>query len=170
MQTAERFFSENKKYATKVKNLNQKLVEFQIKSMVAEEGVNVGVIKSDDPNSQVYFSMCPTYIEYLVKSKKGIIYYNEGFIYGLFGDQSIIDEKKFREFCESFKPESDSQKDKGEAKEKKEATKFKYAMQDKINLGKKNVVSNIYQISCFTTFNLKLLQDKFNELKFKSLD
>ena len=49
--------------------------------MVSLEGITVGTIKSDEANSQIYFTNCPTYVSYLIKAKKGIIYYNEGFIY-----------------------------------------------------------------------------------------
>ena len=45
----------------------------------------------------------------------------------------------------------------------KEKEKFKYACQEKLSLGKKNVVKDIYQISCFTNFNIKDLQKKFEE-------
>ena len=127
--------------------------------MVSEEDIKVGTIKSDEANSQIYFTNCPTYVNYLVKAKKGIVYYNEGFIYGLFGDKSLVDEKQFKAFCESFK---------GEGKEKGE-TKFKYAVQEKLTVGKKNVIKDIYQISCFTTFNVKDVQKKFEELGFKEI-
>ena len=136
-------------------------MEFEIKSMVSEENIKIGTIKSDEANSQIYFTNCPLYLNYLVKAKKGIIYYNEGFIYGLFGDKSLINEKEFKAFCESFKTKGS--KDKGE-------NKFKYAVQEKVKIGKKNEIKNIYQISCFTNFNVKELQDKFKELGFKEIE
>jgi len=160
-QTADRFFTENKKYQTKLKKQSEKLVEFEIKSMVSEDGIKVGTIKSDESNSQIYFTNCPIYLNYLVKAKKGIIYYNEGFVYGLFGDKSLINEKEFKAFCESFKTKGN--KEKGEVK-------FKYAVQEKLTVGKKNVIKDIYQISCFTNFNVKELQEKFKELGFKEIE
>ena len=242
-QTADRFFSENKKYQTKLKKQSEKLVEFQIKSMVSEDNIKVGTIKSDEANSQIYFTNCPIYVNYLIKAKKGIIYYNEGFIYGLFGDKSLVNEKEFKAFCESFKNKGNKEKekdkeekkedekkdkdeekkdkedekkekkdkkgkkDKKEKKEKKEKpedekqdkeedkkkekekekdkdkdkdkkdkekerveNKFKYAVQEKLNVGKKNVIKDIYQISCFTNFNVKELQEKFKELGFKEIE
>ena len=186
-QTADRFFTENKRYQAKLKKQSEKLVEFQIKSMVSEDEIKIGTIKSDETNSQIYFTNCPIYLNYLVKSKKGIIYYNEGFIYGLFGDKGLINEKEFKAFCESFKnkgnkdkenekekekeKEKDKEKgkDKGKDKEKTES-KFKYAVQEKLTVGKKNVIKDIYQISCFTNFNIKELQDKFKELGFKEIE
>ena len=129
-QTADRFFSENKKYQTKLKKQSEKLIEFQIKSMVSEEEIKIGTIKSDEANSQIYFTNCPAYLNKLVEAKKGIIYYNEGFVYGLFGDQSLINEKEFKAFCESFKNKGNKEtkevknneddKDKKEKKEKKD--------------------------------------------------
>ena len=56
------------------------------------------------------------------------------------------------------------------ADNEKGETKFKYACQDKLTVGKKNVIKDIYQISCFTNFNLKELQEKFKELGFKELE
>ena len=172
-QTADRFFSENKKYQGKLKKQSEKLIEFEIKSMVAEEGIKVGTIKSDEANSQIYFTNCPQHLNYLVKAKKGIIYYNEGFIYGLFGDKSLINEKEFKTFCENFKTKENKDKKeekKDEKKEDKKENKFKYAVQEKLTVGKKNVIKDIYQISCFTNFNVKELQDKFKELGFKEIE
>ena len=180
-QTADRFFSENKKYQTKLKKQSEKLIEFEIKSMIGEEGVKVGTIKSDEANSQIYFTNCPLHLNYLVKAKKGIIYYNEGFVYGLFGDKSLINEKEFKTFCEGFKSKEtkdkkeekkeDKKEDKkDEKKEDKKENKFKYAVQEKLTIGKKNVIKDIYQISCFTNFNIKELQDKFKELGFKEIE
>ena len=162
-QTADRFFTENKRYQAKLKKQSEKLVEFEIKSMVSEEGIKIGTIKSDEANSQIYFTNCPLYLNYLVKAKKGIIYYNEGFVYGLFGDKSLINEKEFNAFCESFKTKGSKDKEKGEVK-------FKYAVQDKVKVDKKNVIKDIYQISCFTNFNVKELQEKFKELGFKEIE
>ena len=112
-------------------------------------------------------------MNYLVKAKKGIIYYNEGFIYGLFGDKSLINEKEFKTFCENFKTKENKDKKeekKDEKKEDKKENKFKYAVQEKLTVGKKNVIKDIYQISCFTNFNVKELQDKFKELGFKEIE
>ena len=185
-QTADRFFSENKKYQGKLKKQSEKLIEFEIKSMVGEESIKVGTIKSDEANSQIYFTNCPMHLSYLVKAKKGIIYYNEGFIYGLFGDKSLINEKEFKAFCESFKAKEKKEDKKEEKKEEKKEdkkeeknkdkkedkkeNKFKYAVQEKLTVGKKNVIKDIYQISCFTNFNIKELQDKFKELGFKEIE
>ena len=184
-QTADRFFSENKKFQTKLKKQTEKLIEFEIKSMVGEEDIKVGTIKSDEANSQMYFTNCPMHLNYLVKAKKGIIYYNEGFIYGLFGDKSLINEKEFKTFCESFKTKENKDKKEDKKEEKKEdkkegkkdgkkedkkESKFKYAVQEKLTVGKKNVIKDIYQISCFTNFNIKELQDKFKELGFKEIE
>ena len=127
----------------------------------------------------MYFTNCPQHLSHLVKAKKGIIYYNEGFIYGLFGDKSLINEKEFKTFCEKFKSketkeekkEDKKKEDKKEdKKEEKKENKFKYACQDKLTVGKKNVIKDIYQISCFTNFNIKELQDKFKELGFKEIE
>ena len=137
----------------------------------------MGTIKSDEANSQIYFTNCPLHLNYLVKAKKGIIYYNEGFVYGLFGDKSLINEKEFKTFCEGFKSKETKDKKeekkedkKDEKKEDKKENKFKYDVQEKLTIGKKNVIKDIYQISCFTNFNIKELQDKFKELGFKEIE
>ena len=157
-----------------MKKQSEKLIEFEIKSMVGEEEIKVGTIKSDEANSQIYFTNCPQHLSHLVKAKKGIIYYNEGFVYGLFGDKSLIDEKAFKAFCEKFKSKENKEEKKNEKKEEKKddkkENKFKYAVQDKLTVGKKNVIKDIYQISCFTNFNIKELQDKFKELGFKEIE
>ena len=153
VDTANRFFSENKKYQTKLKNQLMKLVEFQVKNIISDDYVKVGFIKSEEDNSQIYFSTCPSLVGELAKCKKGIIFYNENFIYGLFGDKSLINEPEFKKFCESLK---------GDNKE----VKFKYACQDKVTAGKKNVVKDVYQISVFSTFKVEDLVNKFKELTF----
>ena len=46
----------------------------------------------------------------------------------------------------------------------------KLPLDEKVKIGKKNEIKDIYQISCFTNFNLKELQDKFKELGFKEIE
>lgn len=154
--TASRFFNDSKKMQSKLKKQNDKLIEFQIKTIIGDQKVKVGTIKSDEENSQLYFSFCPSMIQNLVEAKKGIIYYNEGFIYGLFGDKSLINEKEFKAFCEGFKGD------------KKDA-KFKYSCQETISAGKKNKVKDVYQISVFTTVPIATLQEKFKALGFDEI-
>ena len=154
VDTANRFFSENKKFQTKLKNQLMKLVEFQVKGIINDNNINtVGYIKSEEDNSQIYFSTCPSLITDLVKCKKGVIFYNENFIYGLFGNKSLINESEFKKFCEEFK---------GDNKE----VKFKYACQDKVTAGKKNVIKDVYQISVFSKIKCEEVEKKFKELGF----
>lgn len=148
--TANRFFGDNKKLNNKLKSQSQKLVEFEMKNIANDKDIKVGIIKSDEDNSQVYFSICPTMIKHLVESKKGVIYYSDTFVYCLFGDKSLIDEKAFKKLCESMKGD-------------KAETKFKYACQDCISLGKKEKIKDIYQISCFTSVKEKILLEKLKE-------
>ena len=98
----------------------------------------------------------------------------------------MINEKEFKAFCESFKAKEKKEDKKEEKKEEKKEdkkeeknkdkkedkkeNKFKYAVQEKLTVGKKNVIKDIYQISCFTNFNIKELQDKFKELGFKEIE
>ena len=91
--------------------------------MVGEEDIKVGTIKSDEANSQMYFTNCPQHLSHLVKAKKGIIYYNEGFIYGLFGDKSLINEKEFKTFCEKFKSK-ETKEEKKEDKKKEDKKSY----------------------------------------------
>lgn len=156
VDTASRFFTENKKFSSKLKTVTQKLVEFQMKNIINDKEIKMACIKSDEDNSQIYFSVCPQFTKELVEAKKGIVYYNENFVYALIGDKTLVDEKAFKAFLESVKSEN---KD----------VKFKYVCQDTVSLGKKNKIKDIYQISCFSTFKVPTLQEKFKSLNFKEI-
>ena len=79
------------------------LVEFQMKNIINDKEIKMACIKSDEDNSQIYFSVCPQFTKELVEAKKGIVYYNENFVYALIGDKTLVDEKAFKAFLESVK-------------------------------------------------------------------
>ena len=160
--TAKRFFTDVKKYSNKYKNLEQKFVDLQVKNILNDQNIKVASIKSDEDNCQIYISQVPPFAKDLIKEKKGVVYYNDKFIYALFGDKELIDEPKFKEFLESFKP-SEENKDKKEFK-------FKYVKQDKIKVDKKTNLEGIIQITCFSKFKIPDLQNKFKELGFKEME
>ncbi len=154
--TASRFFTDVKKLANKTKNQSSKLIDYQMKAILNNPEVKAGFIKSDEENCQLYFSTIPGFANDLVKNKKGVIYFNEGFIYALFGDKSLIKNDEFKAFCEGMKSDANA--------------KFKYNCQEQINLGKKNKIKDIYLITCFTNVKVPALIEKFKQLGYTEVN
>ena len=94
------------------------------------------------------------YAEGLVNNRKGIIFYNEDFIYGMIGDPSLLPEADFKKFLETSK---------------KEGTDLKYKSQSSVAVDKKKKVNNIYQFMIIGKFNVNNLTDYFNGLKFTKI-
>ena len=100
LQTADRFFNSHKKLGNRVKKLDENLLNYQIKYIIADPNVKVGYCLSDHDSPGMYISLLNNFAEELAKTKKGVIFYSEDFIYGLLGDQSLLEEKDLKEFCE----------------------------------------------------------------------
>lgn len=156
VDTASRFFSENKKMNNKLKNQSTKLISYEMQSILSEPQIGIGYVNSDEDNCQIYFSNCPSFVPKLKSGKKGIIYYNENFIYVLIGDKSLFNEQEFKAFCEGMK---------GEAKD----AKVKYSCQETIAVNKKEKVKDVYQISVFMAVKVGALKEYFTKLGFKEI-
>ena len=59
--------------------------------------VKIATVISDKKDASIYFSNMDGYALELSKNKKGIIFYNDKFVYGLIGDKNLINEKEFKE-------------------------------------------------------------------------
>ncbi|MCQ2819447.1 MAG: alanine--tRNA ligase [archaeon] len=154
--TANRFFTDCKKLQTKSKNQSIQLINYQIKSALNDPNVKgISFIKSEEESCQMYISVCPNFVKEFIEKKRGVIFYNEGFIYALIGDKTLIDEKKFKTACEGMKAD--------------EKGKFSYSCKDQITQGKKNKIKDIYQITCFSTLKLDKVVEKFKELGFTEI-
>jgi hypothetical protein len=154
LQTAQRFFTDYKKNTTKIKKLDEKLLDYQMKLLLASNDMRVAVNNSDHENPSVYFSFLNNYADQLVNSKKGVIFYNEDFIYGLIGDPTLLQESEFKKYLES---------------NKKENVELKYKSQNSINIDKKKKINNVYQFMIIHTFNVNNLTEYFNTLKFSKI-
>lgn len=151
LQTAHRFFTDFKKNTTKIKKLDEKLLDYQMKFLISSNDIGVGYNISDHENPSVYFSFLKNYAAALSKNKKGVIFYNEDFIYGLIGDSSLLIEADFKKFLES---------------QKKEGVEIKYKSQNSISLDKKTKLEKVLQFDIISKFNVNALTEYFNSLKF----
>lgn len=78
-----------------------------------------------------------SYAQLLENNKKGIIFYNEGFIFGMLGDTSVLSETELKEFLNANKVEG---------------VELKYKSQNQVAVDKKNK-ANVLKFSAFHKFN-----------------
>lgn len=79
--------------------------------------------------------------------KKGIIFYNDKFVYGLIGDKNLVNEKEMKEILEQAK--------KGEKP-------IKFNSKNSVKVGK-TPVNDVYQFSAIGSFKQQNLTDYFNK-------
>jgi hypothetical protein len=143
-ETASRFFNGYKKYQSKINKLDQTLLEYQVKFILLDPNNQVGYHLTDHEEPRIYFSNMDAFAEQLFNAKKGIIFYNDGFVFGMLPDLSL--EKPFKEFFESHKVSD---------------VELKYKSQNSVAIDKKKKVE-IYKFSVFHKFNLTTLANFFN--------
>jgi hypothetical protein len=153
LQTANRFFIDYKKFSARIKKLDQNVLEYQIKYLISDDKINVGYHISDYENPSIYFTFMNNYVEQLSNKKKGIIFFNEDFIYGVLGDKTLLNESEFKKFLDGLK---------------KTDLELKYKSQDSISVGKKKI-TNVYQFTVFHKFNVQVVSDFFNKKEFQKI-
>jgi len=114
----------------------------------------VGYYLSDQEDPSIYFSNMDGYALQLFNSKKGVIFYNDSFIYGMLGDVSLLNEEEFKKFLEGVKI-SDKE--------------LKYKSFNTVSLDKKKKVSGIYKFSAFHKFDVSIVKAFLNRSKFVQL-
>jgi hypothetical protein len=151
METASRFFNGYKKYQTKIDKLDKTLLEYQVRFILMDPNNNVGYHLTDHEDARIYFSTMDVWAEQLVSKQKGIIFYNDGFVFGMLPDLGL--EKSFKEFFETTKVEG---------------TEMKYKSQTTVNVDKKKKV-DIYKFSVFNKFNVSALTQFFTREKWTKI-
>lgn len=152
-QTANRFFTDWKKYGTRIKKLDEKVLDLQIKLLLASSDMKVIYHNSDHENPSVYISLMKNYAESLNNSKKGAIFYNDDYIYGMLGDPSLLPEANMKKYLDSLK---------------KENVDMKYSSQSTVSVDKKKKV-NVYQFMVFHKFTSNVLSDFFKSYGFNKI-
>ncbi len=109
---------------------------------------------SEQENPSLYCSFMSNYADELNKTKKGIVFYNEDFIYGLIGDPELLKEEDFTKFLNTIK---------------KENVNYKYTTQKTISIGKAKKVNNVYQFMIIHKFDPNTLASFFAGLKFNKI-
>jgi hypothetical protein len=154
LQTANRFFTDYKKFGNRIKKLDQSLLDYQIKLLLSDPNAKVFHHQSEQENPSLYCSFMNNYAEDLNKAKKGIIFYNEDFIYGMIGAPELLSEEDFTKFLNT---------------NKKEGVNFKYTTQKSISLGKAKKINNIYQFMVIHKFDPAVLAGYLANLKFNKI-
>jgi hypothetical protein len=150
LNTANRFFTDYKKFGSRIKKLDQTVVDYQMKFVLSSGLFQVGFHHSDQENPSIYCSFVNNYAEELSNKKKGIVFYNENFIYGLIGSQDLLKEEEFKQFLETTK---------------KQGHEMKYKSQNQVSVGKKKV-QNVYQFMIIYDFNPEQLLNFFKSKNF----
>jgi len=107
--------------------------------------VKIATVISDKKDASIYFSNMDGYALELSKNKKGIIFYNDKFVYGLIGDKNLINEKEFKEVLD-------------EAKKGEKAMKFN--SKNTIKVGK-TAINDVFQFSAISGLKQQNLTDYF---------
>jgi hypothetical protein len=112
---------------------------------------SVGYQVSDHENPSIYCSFMNNFVEELSKENKGIIFFHEDFVYGMIGNQKLLEEVNFKKFLDSIK---------------KEGVEMKYKSQNSISVDKKKKISNVYQFMVIHKFSVNALSEYFKGLGF----
>jgi hypothetical protein len=114
--------------------------------VIADQNNKVGYNNTDHEDARIFFSSMDSYAEGLANSKKGIIFYNEGFIFGMLGDPSVLAESELKEFLE---------------KNKVDGVELKYKSQNQVAVDKKKKV-DVFKFSAFHKFNVSTVTSFLN--------
>lgn len=153
IETSERFFDGYKKYSNKANKLEQTVLDLQVKLICQNPEIKMAVILSDKKDASLYFSNMDGFAAELSKSKKGIIFYNDKFVYGLLGDKTLINESELKEVLE-------------EARKGDKPMKYNSKNSVKVN---NSPVNNVLQFSAISSFKLQSLNDYFNRPGFSKI-
>jgi len=97
VQTAARFFKESKTFRSQVSSEQKKGIALQIKYLSHVGTISKGYSISEEDNPTLYFSYLNPHAKEIKESKKGIIYLNNKFIYGILSDAKQIDLSALKE-------------------------------------------------------------------------
>jgi hypothetical protein len=89
-----------------------------------------------------------SFAESLSLNKKGIIFFNEGYLFGILGNSTLLPEIELKEFFE---------------KNKVEGVELKYKSQNSVNIDKKKKV-DVFKFSVFYKFNVNNVSQFFNRV------
>lgn len=155
-ETGQRFFDGYKKFQTRADKLEVQVLDLQVKLICQNPDIKVAFVLSDKKDPSIYFSSMDAFAPELAKNKKGIIFYNERFVYGLIGDKTLINDAELKQMLEESK--SKNFKDKA----------MKFNSKNSVKVAG-TPVNNILSFSAICTFNLKNITDYFAKNNFNKL-
>lgn len=129
------------------------MLDLQVKLICQNPDLKVAVNVSDKKDASLYFSNMDVFAFELAKFKKGIIFYNDKFVYGLIGDKELLNEVELKEVIESAK--------KGDKP-------IKFNSKTTVKNGKE-VTNNVLQFSAIGNFKTQNLNDFFNKYNFSKI-
>jgi len=153
IETAERFFDGYKKFSNRADKLEVQVLDLQVKMICQNPEIKIAFVLSDKKDASLYFSNMDAFAPELAKHKKGIIFYNDKFVYGLIGDKTLINEPELKEVLEAAK--------KGE-----KPMKFNSKNTVKVN---GTPVNNVLSFSAISPLNLKNITDYFAKNNFNKI-
>ena len=125
----------------------------QIKLILLNKDIKIAVNLSDKKDASLYFSNMESFALDISKGEKGIIFYNEKFVYGLIGEKNLINEIELKEILESAR--------KGDKQ-------LKYNSKNTIKSNNYQI-QNVLQFSAISNFKLQNLTDYFNKSNFSKI-
>lgn len=156
IETGQRFFDGYKKFQNRADKLEVTVIDLQVKLICQNPDIKIAYILSDKKDPSIYFSYMDGYAPELAKHKKGIIFYNDKFVYGLIGDKTIFNDAEFKQVLEESK--SKGFKDKV----------LKFNSKNSVKVAG-TPVNNILSFSAICPFNLKNITDFFAKNNYNKL-
>lgn len=85
-ETAERFFTQNKKIQRDLDESTKRIMHLELQLLSANPKISKLLVLSDEENPTIFFSNIGNYAEDIKREKKSIVYVGKTFIFGLFED------------------------------------------------------------------------------------
>lgn len=99
--TAERIFKDYRRFENESVKQKEALLKLQVKSFLESKSDRV-LIDSTEKEATLYFSAVPAYLQELSASKKSIVFWGEGFVFGLVTDRTHFDVPSFKKVLQEI--------------------------------------------------------------------
>ncbi len=91
VDSATNFFKMSQKLKVRSQNLSEKVLELQLALITKDANNKLFLSRTDEPTVSMFLSRVPNAVEKLKANGQGVIFLGDDFIYGLMGDEKLVD-------------------------------------------------------------------------------
>jgi hypothetical protein len=73
-------------------------LNLQVRSLLKDTQQKTFYVKAEEDNPTIYIASLPAFAEQFKEQGKGIVFIGQNYVFGLFGDPSLVDMKKLEEW------------------------------------------------------------------------